>query len=352
MKGKEFFDKRITGSGRDTGRKAPVSLQHVKREGTRKGSIMNNGMSYEEFQKQLLERMRQHFQRGYQIKLHEVIKNNGLHLDSLVVLEEKSRVSPEFYLQTYYTRYRDGETVEELVQEIKDIYYRTRRDTENLSLDLSLDNCRDRIIYRLVSCERNQEMWEQVPYIPFLDMMIVFHCLIMREQDGIGSIGITNHLMEDWGLDTKHLYQIAQENTMRLFPKRICSLNQLFLEMIRGMEQVPEEVLSQIENSSFPGEPWVITNTSEINGASVILYPDCLKEIGEHLQEDFFVLPSSIHEMIVVSASEGQELENLEEMVREVNQSCVRPEDILSDHVYWYHCQNNTLEIVPSNQNY
>lgn len=313
---------------------------------------MNNGMSYEEFQKQLLEQMHQHFQKGYQIKLHEVIKNNGLHLDSLVVLEEKRRVSPEFYLQAYYTRYRGGETVEELAQEMKDIYYRTRQDTENLSLDLSLDNCRDRIIYRLVSYERNQEIWEQVPYIPFLDMMVVFHCLMMREQDGIGSICITNYLMEEWGLDTKHLYQIAQENTMRLFPKRVCSLNQLFLEMIQSLEQVPEEILHQIESGSFPGEPWVITNTCEINGASVILYPDCLKKIGEYFQEDFFVLPSSIHEVLVVSMSGGQDFETLEEMVREVNQSCVRPEEILSDHVYQYHCQKNTLEIVPSSHNY
>ena len=95
-------------------------------------------------------------------------------------------------------------------------------------------------------------------------------------------------------------------------------------------------------------EPYVITNSNGINGASVILYTDILKEIGGFLGEDYYLLPSSIHEMLAIPVSAPMDEKEMHEMVEEVNRSCVVSEEILSDSVYRYDCKAETIRICKS----
>ena len=79
-----------------------------------------------------------------------------------------------------------------------------------------------------------------------------------------------------------------------------------------------------------------------INGAAAILNDTARQEIAEKLG-DFYVLPSSIHEVMIVPKSTGRSLEELELMVRSVNSSEVEPDEVLSDHVYEYDAKEHEL---------
>lgn len=310
---------------------------------------MGEQMDYVQFQKCMKEQLAGVLPIGYQPDIQKIVKNNDLQLDSLVIYSEDVKISPNFYLQEYYQRYLNGEDTEELIAEILLLYQKTKQEMGHFQMDLSLDACREKIIYRLISGEKNSKRLENVPFIPFLDMVITFHVLLMEDEDGIGSILVRDELQRQWGIDTKQLFQLAQENTMRLFPKRICSMEQMLQELIAKTGQMQEmlvEYFSDCQETEGYIDPWVVTNEKGINGAAVILYPGCLEELAKRCNGDYYILPSSIHECLVMSACYSVSDQRLEKMVQEVNENCVLPDEVLSDHAYHYSVQSHSLEVL------
>lgn len=312
---------------------------------------------FEEFKNVMKQMVKEKFPGEYHVELHKVIKNNQLELDSLVILTEGANVSPQFYMQQIYPRYEQGETMEQLVAEIVSTYQETAQNSWFDREDLTLEACRERIIYRVVSLEKNAQQLEEVPYIPFMDLAITFHCLMVQDEHGIASFRISLDLMQEWGLDHQRLFTIAQDNTMRLFPISMCRMETMLYEYFQQTEQ--ERSLDDLmqtgdENiwgnrafwaKSREGEPYVITNSIKINGAAVVLYPQCLQHIGENIGGNYYLLPSSIHEMIIMPENTTMSRKELCEMVTEVNEQYVEQDEVLSDAVYYYSCVNKTLQV-------
>ena len=136
---------------------------------------------FEEFKNVMEQMVKEKFSEGYQVERHKVIKNNQLELDSLVILAEDTNVSPQFYMQQLYPRYEQGETMEQLVADIVSTYHETAKNNRFDSENLTLEACREQIIYRVVSLEKNEEQLAEVPYIPFMDLAITFHCLMVHD---------------------------------------------------------------------------------------------------------------------------------------------------------------------------
>lgn len=310
---------------------------------------MGRKMDYVEFQTNMKEQLRALLPESYQVVIQKVVKNNDLQLDSLVILSKNVNISPNFYMQQYYRRYLDGETAEGLISEMLVLYERTKDTMNQYRLDLSLDTCRDKIIYRLISGERNDRHLENVPSIPFLDLEITFYVLLVEEEDGVGSVLIHDDLQEEWHIDTKQLFRLAQENTMRLFPMQIRSMEQVLQELLvenGHMQETSQEGLQEAEIQEGNIDPLVVTNEKGINGAAVMLYPGCLSMLSEHCHGDYYILPSSIHELLILPDHHNIPEQELKKMVREVNENCVQPDEILSDHVYHYSTQFRTVEVM------
>ena len=108
------------------------------------------------------------------MEVNPVLKNNSLHLDSLVLFRQGSNCSPSFYLQDYYKKYTNGYDIDVLAENIYERWQRFIDSPDNQSPDLSLAHCRDGIVYRLVNISRNREMLKNVPYIPFLTLPLCF----------------------------------------------------------------------------------------------------------------------------------------------------------------------------------
>ncbi len=264
----------------------------------------------------------------------------------MVIIENGKNISPNFYLQLYYQEYLHGTCIEDIVAQMLKRYEELQyEDFSNFSMDI--ESCMDKIVCRLVSYEKNSKLLEDIPHIRFLDLAIIFYCLVTENKDGIGSIRISNKIMENWNMTVKMLYQVAIYNTERLFPKVFCSLQSMLESMlVSGTKEMSEAFYDAYDyNLQDVKAPFILTNRRGINGAAVILYPDCLKEIGKMAGDDLYIIPSSIHELIIVPDYIQTHPKELRRMVKEVNTSCVAAEEVLSDMIYKYSVEKNVIEI-------
>ena len=306
---------------------------------------MKEDLTYSAFCRRLQEIISEKLKGGIIVKQRRIQRNNGVEADVLLFSSKSGNLSPSFYLSAYYEKYKAGYSLEELAQQIVFSYQTEKLVQSDASLCLTFESCRDRIFFRLISHERNENILSDIPYLPFLDLSIVFYLLIQKEKESIRSVRISRYLMEQWGLNETDLLRIARGNTERLFPRRICSLSAMVSEMLghgAGESRKIEGLLPEQYENGDQKEPYVITNHMGINGAAVLLYEHVLEDLGVLLEGDYYLLPSSIHEVLAVPADIGnrQELRN---MVHEVNITCVDREEILSDQIYYYSVRENII---------
>ena len=271
---------------------------------------------------------------NYRVKLNDVMKNNGVVLRGITLMQDDSNISPTIYLNPYYDAYENGDTtLGTVIDEVIDTY---ERNMINRSIDmkffLNYETVRSRIIFKLINTEKNRELLRDVPYIPFHDLSIVFQCLVSEERFGNASILIHNVHLQLWKVNARELYECALKNTPLLQGYELADMNTV-LEEMKELGGIDDE---EIEDMQQEVPMYVLSNKSRINGASCILYKDILKDFAMVVDKDLYVLPSSIHEVILLPSDGTQESEQLKEMVREINQSQVEKEEVLSDSVYYY----------------
>ncbi len=303
---------------------------------------------YEHFCEQIKEEIIGEFPEHI-VEIRDVVKNNGKHVRTLMIRREDQKVSPNFYLDEIYAKFRQGMSVKEIVEQIVSGYEQSILEGEKLNVDFAFKNCREKIVLRLISGERNREILEEVPHIPFLDLAIVFYVVIREEKDGIGSIRVSNLLQEQWDISTQALFVLALDNTQRIFPAReAMMLNMMEEQMMEAMES-NEDIREYFERRDGERDeldfPYVITNACGINGATVILYPDVLEQLGQKFAADYFLLPSSIHEFIAISSETNIVAEHLRFVVGKVNSLCVSDEEQLSENVYYYSIETGKISI-------
>jgi len=166
--------------------------------------------------------------------------------------------------------------------------------------------------------------------------------LVREDEEGIGTIRITNEHRKQWKVQLKELHELAADNTKRLFPVSIRSMEEVIRSMLMDEMSGKEEELSVemnlfVENSTnAEHRMYILTNEKGINGASCLLYPNVLSEFAERFQSDFYLFPSSIHEVILVPAQDQKSSREYAEMVHEINATQVAKEEVLSDRVYFY----------------
>ena len=271
---------------------------------------------------------------NYRVKLNDVMKNNGVVLRGITLMQDDSNISPTIYLNPYYDAYENGDTtLGTVIDEVIDTYERNKI---NRSIDmkffLNYETVRSRIIFKLINTEKNRELLRDVPYIPFHDLSIVFQCLVSEERFGNASILIHNVHLQLWKVNARELYECALENTPLLQGYELADMNTV-LEEMKALGGIDDE---EIEDMQQEVPMYVLSNKSRINGASCILYKDILKDFAMVVDKDLYVLPSSINEFILLPSDGKKESVQIKEMEREINQSQVEKEEVLSDSVYYY----------------
>ena len=288
-------------------------------------------MNYQNFKENIKHVIQNQLGSDVTVTIQEIIKNNNTHLDGLTILSDTLNISPTIYLNYYYRQYLKGKTMDEIYREILTVY---RENTPRNNIDISFftdyEKVKKRIVFKLINYDRNKALLDKIPYIRYLDLAIVFNCLVTSDANGSATILIYNHHLAFWNITKDDLYTLAMQNTPKLLTYDL-----------RNMTDVLEELMSDaalesdITDIELPIPMYVLSNTCKLNGSSCILYKNLLPMLGKKLDSDFYILPSSIHEVLLIPAYEHNS-EELTKMVREVNATQLANEEILSDHVYYF----------------
>ena len=267
----------------------------------------------------------------YKVRLDDVRKNNGVVLRGLTVTQDDSNISPTIYLNSYYEEYIKGRaTLVNVVNDVMDTY---RRNKVNQSVDmryfLNYESVKERVIYKLVNTEKNKELLEDVPHIEFLDLSIIFQCLVAQEDLGRASILIHNVHLKLWEVSVDTLYQAAKENTQRLQEYEIKGITEVLRDIMcaEEVENIADEDCISAFSGSVP--MYVLSNKNRVEGAACMLYPNLIRDFAEAIQSSFYIIPSSIHELLLLPTEHLEESQEIKHMIREINDTQVSVEEVL-----------------------
>ena len=289
-------------------------------------------MEYSIFKELILEALKERFGEECQIEYKEVLKNNGVKLDGVIVRQNNCVVSPTVYVNDYYEDFSDGENI----NDIADIIERLIRDNtieDEFDADelILFDNVKDRIVFKLINFERNKELLNTVPYKKYLDLAIVYYISVKEDIFECASILINNSHLKLWNKTLEEIDELAVKNTLFILKPEL-----------KSMGQTLKEIMFNSDDNEFNEEDfencymYVLTNEKKQFGAATILYDNELKDFSERIESDFYIIPSSVHEVIIIPSKFVDSSDSLDEMICEVNSSQVPLVDILSDHAYKY----------------
>ncbi len=295
-------------------------------------------MNYEEFIEYVRTYLTSRFDADTTVLIHRVLKNNNTQLDGISVLKKDQTISPTLYLNDFYQEYLYGTPIEDLLDDLYHCFLHPYTSfTFSAEEFKNFSRMKERIVYRLINYSKNQALLADIPHRKFLDLAIVYYLLLHSSETGNACIVIRNEHMSFWNVGTDTLHQYAEKNTPLLLPAKVQKMD----EIIQSFLSIHPESEDRELFGSFEDEPsrpplYVLTNQSHLNGASVLLYKDLLKKLSDTVEENFYILPSSIHEIILVPSGSSLSKASLNLMVQDVNQKEVSPTERLSDHVYFY----------------
>lgn len=293
---------------------------------------------------------------GYQYLVSvQTVEKTNVTLTGLCIRERTCNIAPTIYLEEYYEAYNDnaGLSVERIAEEIIRVYRQNRPSGDfNINTFSNFAGIKERIVYKIINRKMNESLLEKVPYVPFLDLAIVFYVVLEKKQDCNATVLIHNNHMEMWKTSTKELFNLAAVNTRKIFTPEVKTMDEVMREILKeqtfgeALEEVTDRELDEIfelTESAEKCQMYVLSNVQKLNGACAILYDDVLKNIAKRIGSDLWILPSSIHETLLIPHKAGQSFEELKKMVQEVNETTLETSDILSDHPYFYSLKENRI---------
>lgn len=303
-------------------------------------------MSFEEFTENILEEMHAKSDGALHIFKKEVVKNNDIKMTGIAFMKEEADIGPCVYLDEFYREYESsGMECDEIVDEVYRLMLE-HKDDEVPDFDiagfLNWETVKSNIYAKLVNAEQNKEQLKEMPHRDFMDLAVVYYAVARdHAQEEFGTIPIHNGHMEKWGQDEETLYQTALMNMRADGEADFASIETVVRRILPGVS-FPDEVV----NASRGKEMYILTNCRKRFGAAEILDKKTLRMVADQVGDRFIVLPSSIHETIVMPAKDEAEYDWLAGMVREANDTQVDIEERLSYHVYAYSRDEEMLKIV------
>ncbi|MCD7825691.1 MAG: DUF5688 family protein [Clostridiaceae bacterium] len=306
-------------------------------------------LNFEEFQVHVSSTLAWHLPdnlKDAKIALNEVKKNNGLVLHGITVCPKDSIVAPNIYLERYYDDYASGRAMDAVLDDIARSvsgHVNTPDKVTELVREISdFETVKGKIIMSVCNTEWNKEFLENVPHTEREDLSLVYRLHFGNTEDGQQSALIHNHLMEDWGVTKEQIHELAMKNTREILPPTVQTMGEVIKSMFG---YIPDDIDLMVPDMPPDQQIYVISNTSYINGAVSMFYEDVLADLSKQVGTNLYILPSSTHEVIAVSANMGNPAV-FAGMVREVNTRDVSPQEQLSNHVYYYDAGARMLQIV------
>lgn len=294
-------------------------------------------MNYQQFIEEVERRVKEKIEGNetMTVYIHTAVKNNGKERKGITVSEKGIHISPTIYLEEYFQQFQEGKPIEEIVEKILQLYEEVKCSHPcEESLLQNYEELKGKFAYKLIHRGKNEKLLNDIPYVPWMDLAIVVFVLLEVSPYGTATVLVRKEHLEIWGLTEAQLFDEAKKNTPILLPYQFCPMRKLLREICPYAVDEGEE-----EEESL----YVLSNKLRSFGAASMLYDGILEKVGQKLGENYYILPSSIHEVIVVPESKSPVKQDLEEMVREINETQVEEEEVLSDRVYYFSRKENRL---------
>lgn len=305
-------------------------------------------MTFEQFQNEVTGRIRDFLPAEYanaDIQLMEAHKLNQSY-PALVVRLEEEGAAPSIDLSRFYEMSENGYSMEAVLAAVSE-QAQMRADGINKDMFSEYSQIKDKLFIRISDADVNRGLLQNVPHRNINGLAVTCHVMVELKEGEMGSAMVNSDMLKSLGVSFEELYQDAMENSPRILPPSIQSMEDMLGRMIGfgAGKEIPQDLDSQLDAIDFENDLMVVlTNREGVNGAAAILYPDVLHRIGEHAGTNFFILPSSVHEVILVADNGNMKLQQLSAMVKEINSTQVAPKDRLSDTVYHYDRKARLLE--------
>ena len=208
------------------------------------------------------------------------------------------------------------------------------------------DTIKDNLTVRLVEVKRNRQYLSDVPYM-LVGNGFAYVCDIKvnTNMDGYWKTTVTRSLMESEGYDKRELFAKALEGSEKNAPATFRSIE----ETLFGFDE-PTNYLD--DNEVIPKEGkdhmYILSTVDGNFGASALYYPEMKEMIADKLGENYYAIPSSLHEFLIVPESSGMDPADLSQMVHEANSQMVEAKDVLSDDILHYDKESRKLETIPN----
>ena len=253
--------------------------------------------------------------KDYQVTVQKAAKNNGVIYTGLCIKRNGLDAAPLIYLDDYFEKYKKNyitllEVTEHVIR-----YGRKESQFVDIKRFLNYENVRDKIVYRLINTESNRELLKHIPHVEFLDLSIVFRYLL-------------------------------KENTQRLERPEIKSMVQVLCDIMKDEAPDTYDNDACIEEFSDSMPMYVLSNENRIEGSACMLFLDVIKNFANRIESSLYIIPSSIHELLLVPAEDFTDSGHFKNMIKEVNDTQVKKEERLSYSLYCYDRKKDRISIL------
>ena len=303
-------------------------------------------MNNEEFKNEFVEALKENLSEGgndVDVKVSTVEKMNQSY-EAITITPEGSNIGMNLNLEVFAEAYESGVPFDEIVEQVTNKVEAHLADMPTFDVQSLTDyeQMKDKLAMEVVAVDRNADLLAKVPHQEMEDMAVVYRFVMESDENGRASILVSNDLLDKMGVTPEQLHADALENAPELRPAVIKGMSEVMMDMMG------EDAHEMFGIDEFPQDEmmYVATVPDKISGAGVIAYQEFMDQAAEKLGGDFYILPSSIHEVLLVKDDGAVNFNDLKSMVEDVNATQVAPEEKLTDSVYHYDSKEHIFELA------
>ena len=281
-----------------------------------------------------------------EIELKDAYKNNDTVLHGIIIKKEEETVTPQIYLDKLYNQYLADGDLDACVGKVADFRIEAGR-PEITKPDIGFlkdyELVKEKLMMKICDRETNVENLDGRVVTLHGDFAATYNIIVDKTDDGIATMAIRPEMLEEWDVTVNQLHADALIADKSRKPT-MCDLGDVIFSLENSSFKMDNFLDGKEHHELSPEAILCLTNADKMQGASYILHDDIMAKIGEVFGGDYFVLPSSVHECLMVPDNGMHEIDALNEMVKDVNDTIVDPEEILSYKVQHYDSKAHVLE--------
>lgn len=311
-----------------------------------------SGISVKTFAEGVAEQIREYLPPEYGETKYRVVqqkKNNGVVRTGICIGRPGEHISPIIGMEGYYEEVKQGRPLADIMKGVADEMQGVLENLphpEKIKLG-DYDVAKEFLSVQLINTKANRSMLAQMPHRKMEDLSLI--CILKFPMaEGIGTVKVSHQMAEQWNVGAEELFHAALENAQEKDGAILKPLEAMLQEALGHgdktknlLEEEPAGKTEPVKDLAF-----ILMNHTGSMGAAVLAYPDTMEKISRLFPDGFYILPSSINEVLIMP-KDGQDVKQLGEMVRDVNRKAVEKTEVLSDRVYEYDKEQNRIRQVP-----